>query len=555
MSPFSGDAFVAAEVETAARLVCLVGLAGWSLLHVKLGRSLPSLLVLCVCAFTVHEVWLSPLPRPYGLLTDAAVTERLATAGVVAETGNARETCLAKEPNPTWLRDSLVAAAGPEPETLLMAFGLLGALALPACAVAIYSASSAPWRFAAAAALLLFWPAGAHLVRSPELLPPSLFWGDPWSALGFPLFVGGALTLFEARRTAFAVAGIALLLAGVFVEPSLGGALASFVVSRFLLARVGALGESKVVTAGILVAGAAYAAGVGTGIFPGPSGGVGAASNGEILDVLDILIWATLGQALWIGLSFWSVFQFRSRLGEIEAPLHFFVAGFLFLLWHMTTEALPMGTPSLATVLTFYRLGTILLAAPAIVELLDRARSAWRSSALTAEGALSPTRRGWGPDATEGVLLFVCAVASPLYLFNPDRVVETYRLSQAPLPDDYLTVARWIRENTPRDATFIANRTLAPLLGTVAGRRFLTAAGFLDRPEEPGSSRAEDIILGGRRPERILRAARRYGVTHLAIERGADRALSPEDFEGRPPFEKIYEAANWLYVYRIADRE
>jgi hypothetical protein len=127
-------------------------------------------------------------------------------------------------------------------------------------------------------------------------------------------------------------------------------------------------------------------------------------------------------------------------------------------------------------------------------------------------------------------------------------------LSLSGFPESYFAAVRWIHDNTPADAVFSADSEMAPFLAITAGRRFLRAPGLAARTDEAERERVETRILGGRRPDRIREAARRYGITHLAINgAGATdwRELNPADFEGREPFNKIHQIGDWFRVFEI----
>jgi hypothetical protein len=526
MPHFSFEPFDARAAEPSVRVLFALGLLAWSLLLAKTRQSFACLLYGCLLVTAVFWFWMSALPKPYGMLTEPSITERMATASVVAASGNASETCFAGEVNARRLRDRSLAWLQLEPASVLGAFEWVPLLVPALLAMGLYFFSaSGRVSFVAGASLLLFWPAGAQLLPSATLLPPLSFWGDPWGAIGF-FFLALAAVASERRGGLGSGLSLGAGCLAVFAAPSLAFVLLGL-IGAALLPGGGSSVRERAPWIASWLAPAVAAFFLLPGLLGGPEARPGNVPSGQIL------LWATLGQPVWLILAIFGMRRFPERCSSGR------------LLWSagslLIAARLFGGDPvPVAPTLGVYRLGLILCAAPAIVELSERL-------ALL----LSPARGG---RMAHGLLLLVLGLASPVYHCTPFRADHDYRLSLSGFPESYFAAVRWIHDNTPADAVFSADSEMAPFLAITAGRRFLRAPGLAARTDEAERERVETRILGGRRPDRIREAARRYGITHLAINgAGATdwRELNPADFEGREPFNKIHQIGDWFRVFEI----
>jgi len=531
MTSFSFEPFYAKAAEPMVRAAFALGLLVWGLLLAKGRRGFVGLVFGCLLVTATSGFWMRALPRPYGMLTEPNITERLATASVIATTGNEAESCFARESNPHRLRDSILVFLKLEPAFVIAAFSWVPIL-LPALLVTALTllAARKEASLVAAASVLLFWPAGSHLLTLPTLLPPSSFWGDPWGAMGF-LFLAVATTA-AAERASLPRALLTILASSLslLADPSLGLVFLCLAAAGLFLPGWPRRRDGVPFAASLLLPVMALLLLCLAGILAWPK------PDGRDLPPLELLVWATLAQPAWLALAAVGTRRSPPRTGLVMWA----GGGILFALRLVGVESVPLA-PTLAV----YRLGLILSASPAITEL------AGGLARLVSSGS-------WDRWRVPGsaLLILVLGLSSPVYQATPARADHYYRLSLLPLPESYFAPAAWIQENTRPDAVVVADSQTAPFLAITAGRRFLRADGLAPRVDEARRRRVETRILGGRRADRIRQAADRYGVTHLAINVAGETewlGVNPEDFEGREPFKKVHQAREWFYLFELTE--
>ena len=171
------------------------------------------------------------------------------------------------------------------------------------------------------------------------------------------------------------------------------------------------------------------------------------------------------------------------------------------------------------------------------------------ATALAAGGALAAAgrylerirglRRGQGH-------LAVLAVCLPLTLpayWDPPTMDRYYQWSLPPLRPHVVEYGRWVRENTPHDAVFLAGRSASSWIPVLAGRRVLLAADTRPPADYAARKEAERIMLLSRDPALIRAAAQRMGVTHVAIDRLMTEEYGEEALTGLgklPAYEPLY---------------
>jgi hypothetical protein len=530
MSGFSTEPLRPDLLEPVVRAACLGGLALWSLLAARSPRFWRGLLPGLLVFLMVHGAWTQALPRPYGFLVDPAVTKEMSTAAVVSSTGQPLETCLARESNSNALRDRLFTSVVRRPELTVAFFRWTPVLATPLLALGLYLGGPSKTAWLSAVMTLLFWPVAPQLLSTPRHLAPFSFYGDPWGAVGFLLLVFGLKSLPEGPMTARPVGAALLLLSAFLVEPALGTTALGFVAGEVAVTRWRKVktGAAPGVMAVLLGTGLSFLLALRMGWLSLEPSAMQASSR-------ELAIWATLGQALWLALAFAGLRRPRSFLGPLGPRL--LAAGLVLLLLRILgIEGVPAGHS-----MALYRLGLLLCAVPAIFRM-----------ASFLEQELGWPARAFPARAAQALALFVAGALSPLYQWSPHRGDHHFRLSEQPISPTYLQVARWVRENTPPDAVFLADAELGPLLAVVGGRQLLRAESFPQSMNDDARRRQEERIRGGRRVARILEAARRYGVTHLVVNRAAREPIPPAgDYEGRPPFTRVYQHGSWLSIFRI----
>jgi hypothetical protein len=94
-----------------------------------------------------------------------------------------------------------------------------------------------------------------------------------------------------------------------------------------------------------------------------------------------------------------------------------------------------------------------------------------------------------------------------------------FKPSQHPIPPKVLAYGTWVREHTAPIAVFVAGSSASSWIPALAGRRVLLAADARPPADYAARKEVERALLAGGSPEEILRAARPFGITHLAVDR------------------------------------
>jgi hypothetical protein len=304
------------------------------------------------------------------------------------------------------------------------------------------------------------------------------------------------------------------LLPGIWSHPA-GAAMIPPVVALVLLAARAPRGAGALGLAGMAVYWLAVPAG------PSPSW----------TDAARVL---TLDQGLWLPLA---LLGLRQR-------------------WDPATRALVLGGASLTLLATLgapaeawgglaiYRVGLVLAGARLLWQHAPELGAALhRFPAL--ERAV-PDARGLGA----ALVLIVAAPGSQLVWWDPpgtDPVAESSLAPPSPALDPSLS---WIRENTPRDAVFLASPAYAPVVAVRAGRRVLRA------PEVASADaarrvRAERLLLV-RRP--LPEWVRGYGVGWVFAAPGdylARGIEAPESLVGRPGLRLRYRDPERIHILEV----
>jgi hypothetical protein len=150
------------------------------------------------------------------------------------------------------------------------------------------------------------------------------------------------------------------------------------------------------------------------------------------------------------------------------------------------------------------------------------------------------------------VMALLLPLTFPAY-WDPPTMDRYYRWSLPPLGPKLIEYGRWVRENTPRDALFVAGRSASTWIPALAGRQVLLTDD--SRPPADFDERrdAEHAILVSGDPERVVAAARRYGITHVAIDGSLEDRYGAERLRQSvrlPVFEPLY-ASSAVRILRI----
>jgi hypothetical protein len=244
--------------------------------------------------------------------------------------------------------------------------------------------------------------------------------------------------------------------------------------------------------------------------------------------------WATIDLGLLLVLGIAGVFLAWRRRTSRDALL-LGTMGALWAAWLAYQATAVFGlTPEADEHHYFLRFGVALLAGVALAAAARRLETlaSWR----TGQGAALALAACW-------------PLTFPAY-WDPPGMDRYFAYNLDPIPLRVHEYTRWVRENTPPGAVFVAGRHAGTWIPILAGRRILIAsdarppANYIDRKE------AEVAILMSRDPKTIAETARRYGVTHLAIDEAMTAEYGEETLKGLgklPVFEPVY----WNKLVRI----
>jgi len=191
-----------------------------------------------------------------------------------------------------------------------------------------------------------------------------------------------------------------------------------------------------------------------------------------------------------------------------------------------------------------YRLG-LLLAACGPVEILARRAGESLAAAWPSLGRHGDARR-----LGLAALVAVLVPGSFLAWWNPVRLDPLAEASVYPHSSRIVAVAQWIRQNTPKDAVFLAAPEYGPDIAVLAGRRVLRAPSLGEANDEVRRQRVERLVLSGRGPEGPLRF---YNLRYVFLAPGGfpeHGIRGPEDLEARPGFALRY-AADEFRIYEL----
>jgi hypothetical protein len=196
-----------------------------------------------------------------------------------------------------------------------------------------------------------------------------------------------------------------------------------------------------------------------------------------------------------------------------------------------------------------YRLG-LLLAATAPLQHLARKLGAlaierWPGLARPVDGTSGAERLGLA------VLLAVTLPGSFLVWWDPARLDTVARDSMEPISPVLRETMRWIRDETPADAVFLASAEYAPALPALSGRRVLRAPSLASASDDDLRVRLERQVLAGRDPGAL---AARFGLSHVFVTPGdfRDRGIrAPEELGERAALRLLHVNAEGYRVYAL----
>lgn len=163
-------------------------------------------------------------------------------------------------------------------------------------------------------------------------------------------------------------------------------------------------------------------------------------------------------------------------------------------------------------------------------------------SALAAGARHLEAWRGLRPGQGHLVVL-ACSLplCFPAY-WDPPTMDRYYRLSRQPVPPKVEAYGAWVREHTPPDAVFAAGPSAASWIPALAGRRVLLTAAARPPADYQERKAVERTLLTSEDAGEIARAARRYGITYLAVDAPVREEYGPE---------RVARAANGAAYRRV----
>jgi hypothetical protein len=170
------------------------------------------------------------------------------------------------------------------------------------------------------------------------------------------------------------------------------------------------------------------------------------------------------------------------------------------------------------------------------------------TTALAAGAGLAALARrmesvaGLRPGQGHALALAACIPFSFFANWDPPTMDRYYALCLPRIPDKVLEYGRWVRENTPPDAVFVAGRASGTWIPALAGRRLLLGPGKLQPRDAAERKAAERILLTSDDPAAVRASASRFSVGYAAI----DSSLVEE--YGADSFEALARSGAWRTV-------
>ena len=192
----------------------------------------------------------------------------------------------------------------------------------------------------------------------------------------------------------------------------------------------------------------------------------------------------------------------------------------------------------------FLRAGLVLASATCLQSVAGDLVSEWIRRAAT--------RWRLEPECVPiAVVVTVLAAGGVPAWWDPVRIDPVFKASIEPVPEALVGAMDWIRENTPRDATIVADEDYAPAVAILGGRRILRAPSLVSPPDDERRLRLERGIFEGHPPPALLQ---RYGVRYVFLGPGQFRQYGvgqPEDMESGGAARLAYANEKGMRLYEV----
>jgi hypothetical protein len=160
---------------------------------------------------------------------------------------------------------------------------------------------------------------------------------------------------------------------------------------------------------------------------------------------------------------------------------------------------------------------------------------------------------GWQTGQGAAVILGLFIPLSFHAYWDPPGMDDYFRYDRIPITEKTRAYGDFVRTQTPPDAIFLAGQEASNWIPVLSGRRVLLAGVSLRPADLPERKMVEREILFSRNPDRVRKAADRYGITHVAIDTAFLTDYGEERFQGiskAPEFELVF-ANSEVRILRI----
>jgi len=160
------------------------------------------------------------------------------------------------------------------------------------------------------------------------------------------------------------------------------------------------------------------------------------------------------------------------------------------------------------------------------------ALAASAGAALAAGARFVEAARGWRTGQAHALALAACFPFCFAAYWDPPTMDRYYPMSRLPIRPKVRDYTDWIRANTEKRAIFLGGKSSASFIPALTGRQVLLNEGGQLVPKDlAGRKQVERVLLTSDDPELVRAAARRYGITHLAIDESLEQEYGVQSFD------------------------
>lgn len=163
--------------------------------------------------------------------------------------------------------------------------------------------------------------------------------------------------------------------------------------------------------------------------------------------------------------------------------------------------------------------------------LLRLALAASAGVALAAAARFVEAARGWRTGSAHALALAGCFPFCFAAYWDPPTMDRYYPMSRLPIRPKVRDYTDWIRANTDKRAVFVGGRSSASFIPALTGRQVLLNEGGRLVPKDLAARKeVERLLLTSDDADAVRAAARRYGVTHIAIDEALEQEYGAASF-------------------------